>query len=228
MEHIETKLELLKENLLDMTHVVKVQVQKSKQALFSKDDELASEVIANDKRVDNFELQIDQDCENILALYNPVAIDLRFILASLKISLSLERIGDHAEGICHSIHEIKKGINPVMLEVFKLNDMFDMAIRMLDDIFLAMENKDTKLAQKTFKRDLFLNKAHHKSVKTAVRWIKENPKDIKTILQLLNVVRKVERVGDLAKNISEEIIFHHDARILKHAPLSVKGIKKKQ
>jgi phosphate transport system protein len=219
MELIETKLELLQGRLLDMAHLVKTQVQNSKKALLEKNNELADEVIAKDEEVDGFELKISQNCEQILALYNPVAIDLRFILASIKISLSLERIGDLAEGVCHLIKGIKKEINPLFLEAFKLEEMLDMAILMLDDIILSIKVKDTKLAKQIFKKDLFLNKAYHKSIKIGSHQIKGNPTRVKTILILLSMVRKVERMGDLAKNISEEIIFHHEAKLPKKNPM---------
>lgn len=227
MEHIESQLDSLRERLLSMAHAVNIQVQKSKQVLFQGNMELAQEVIINDRRVNDLELQIDKDCKNILALYSPVAIDLRFILASLKISLNLERIGDNAESICYIAKEMDKEIYVSMLEDFKLDQMFDKAIRMLNHIYRAIEDKDTKRAGKTFKKDHFLNKVNQKAIKTAVRLIKERPDDVTEILHLLNIVRKVERIGDLAKNISEEIIFHIEAKVVKHSSLSNKGTKNK-
>src|SRR5690554_3426356 len=107
MELIETKTGSVQKKLLEMFALVKSQLVKSRKALFENDLELAEEVIEGDEEVDNFELKVSQSCERILALYNPVAIDLRFILAAIKISLSLERIGDHAEGISLSM----KGVN---------------------------------------------------------------------------------------------------------------------
>lgn len=208
MELIETKLDLLEGMLLEMVTLVKSQVNKSKEALLNKNENLADEVISADEEVDNMEMKINQNCEQILALYNPVAIDLRLILAAIKISLNLERIGDHAEGICHSFKEARDEINPKYLQAFKLEEMFDTASVMLEEISLAMENKDIQLAKNIYKKDKFLNKAYHKSVKIASKLITENIKETKTILQLLAIVRKVERMGDLCKNMSEEIIFH--------------------
>lgn len=227
MEHIEIKLDLLREKLLEMAQLVRAQVQNSKHALFNADDELASLVIAKDEIIDNFELELDKECEQILALYNPLAIDLRFILACIKISLNLERIGDHAEGVCYSFKEIKKKINPLMMEAFKLDEMYVTALQMLDDVFLSMKNNDTKRAKKIFKKDLFLNKYYHRSIKTASIWIKEKPRETKKVLHVVNIIRKLERIGDLAKNISEEIIFHHEGKLLNRNSLSSKKRKKK-
>ncbi len=219
MEHIESKLSQLQENLLTMNQVVKLQVHKSKQALFNHDLEVAEDVLANEMRVNELELQINQDCKNMLALYTPLAIDLRFILASHIIVLSLERIGDHAENICRIVKDLNKVVDEKMLKAFTLDEMFDKAIRMLKNNFKAIENKNTKLAGKTFKKDKFLNKVNQEAIKKATKLIHERPDETETILNLLDVVRNVERIGDLSKNISEEIFFHVDARELKHSLL---------
>ena len=227
MEHIESQLDSLRKSLLSMTHVVTTQVQKSRQTLLQGDIKLADEVINHDRKVNDLELQIDKDCKNILALYNPVAIDLRFILAALNISLNLERIGDNAENICRTVKEMDYKVYVNMLEDFKLERMFDKAIRMLEHIGKAIEDKDTRLAGKTFKKDQFLNKVKQKATPISIQLIKKRPDDVKEVLHLLNIVGKVERIGDLAKNISEEIIFHIEAKVVKHTSLSAKGTKKK-
>lgn len=162
------------------------------------------------------ELQIDKECKNILALYNPVAIDLRFVLASLMISLNLERIGDNAENICRVTKELDYDEYSSMLEDFQLDTMFEKALRMMDQILKSIENKDARLAGKAIKKDIFLNKAKHKAISAATRLLKKRPKDVKAVLYLMHIVEIVERIGDLAKNISEEIIFHIEAKMVKH------------
>lgn len=218
MELIKTKLDLLEGRLLEMVTLVQSQVTKSKEALLDNDENLADEVIVADEEVDGMEKKINQNCEEILALYNPVAIDLRLILAAIRISLNLERMGDHAEGVCHAVKETKDETAPKYLGAFKLEEMFDTASIMLDDIALAMKNKDIQLAKTIHKKDKFLNKAYRKSVKIAAKLIKEDVKETKTILQLLSIVRKVERMGDLSKNMSEEIIYHLSGKFPKRKP----------
>lgn len=227
MEHIDYKLRQLRENLLTMNQMVKLQVHKSKQALFDNDQELADEVLSDEPRINEMELLINKDCKNILALYTPLAIDLRFILSSHIIVLSLERIGDHAENICQMVKHLNQKIAQDVLETFRLSEMFDKAIRMLNNNFKAIENKSSKLAGKTFKKDKFLNKVNQKAIKKAIKLIHERPEKIEVILNMLDVVRNLERVGDLSKNISEEIIFHIEARELKHASLAETESKKK-
>lgn len=147
---------------------------------------------------------------------NPVAIDLRFVLASLMISLNLERIGDKAENICRVTKELDYAEYSSMLEDFQLDAMFEKALRMMDQILKSIENKDARLAGKAIKKDIFLNKAKHKAISAATRLLKKRPMDVKAVLHLMNIVEKVERIGDLAKNISEEIIFHIEAKMVKH------------
>jgi phosphate transport system protein len=224
MELIETKLDQLQGKVLEMAGLVKSQVHKSKEVLFNKDEELADAVIVGDEKIDEADVDINQNCEQILALFNPVAIDLRLILTSIKISLSLERIGDHAEGICFSFKEITEDFDPKYLEAFKIEEMFETAEMMLEDFSMALKNKDIQLAKSIYKKDRVLNKAYSKSVKTAAKLIKNDIKEVKTILQLLSVVRKVERIGDLTKNMSLEVIFHLTGKFPKRKP---KGKKKK-
>ena len=206
----------LKHDLLEMALLVRTQLEKSREALLQYDTDLASEIIANDKRVNVMELKIDKYCERILALYSPVATDLRFVLASLKINHALERIGDHAEGIGWYVIETGRKIEQELIDRFTVVPMYDKAISMLDNIYEALENEDTVLARKIFKKDDFLNKKNKKATKTAIKILKESPEKTKMIIPLLSIVRKIERVGDLTKNMGEEIIFHIEAKVLKH------------
>ncbi|MDR1201237.1 MAG: phosphate transport system regulatory protein PhoU, partial [Tannerellaceae bacterium] len=113
MKHTEQELQSLKEEVSQMWKLVLSQLEKSKQAFLNSDIELAREIVSREKRVDAFELKIDSDCENYIALYSPVAIDLRLVLSLIKISSTLERIGDFAEGIArHVIDDDCNRINP--------------------------------------------------------------------------------------------------------------------
>lgn len=216
MPNLEVELEQLKQDLLEMARLVTVQLEKSREAVFHYDLDLANEIVANDKRINGLELKIDKDCENILALHGPVAVDLRFVLASLKINHDLERIGDHAEGIAWYVLDIGRKPEEAFLEQFMVAEMYDKAITMLENVYEALENDDTRLARKIFKKDDFLNKKNRKATKTAIKIIKSAPEKAKAIIPLLSIVRKIERVGDLTKNMGEEIIFHIEAKVLKH------------
>ena len=131
MKHSEQELLMLKEEVIQMWKFVITQIEKTKKAILNDDIELAREVVSCEKRVDLFELKIESDCENHIALYAPVAIDLRLVLSLLKITSSLERIGDFAEGISrYVIMENTTMLNPKIIDELKIETMFDLVIGM--------------------------------------------------------------------------------------------------
>jgi phosphate transport system protein len=162
------------------------------------------------------ELNIDRDIENALALYSPVAVDLRFVMAAFKISADLERIGDNAFGIAKYINNVDEQLAEEDLEKIRFAQMYDNALMMLESVFEAFEKEDTKLARQVFIKDKVLNEINMNAAKIAATLIKENPEKINNYLYLLSIIRKLERVGDLAKNIAEELIFYIEAKVLKH------------
>jgi len=170
----------------------------------------------NEKRVNAFELKVDRDCENTIALFNPVAIDLRFVLACLKINSNLERIGDIADGICQFVLNIKMEPEKDLLEATRMMEMFDTSIEILEEVRLAFENEDTRLARSVFKKDELLDEINMNANQAVAEFIKNHPDRINQSLYLLSSIRKLERVGDQCKNISEEIIFYIEAKVLKH------------
>jgi len=125
MTHLDTELKNLKTDMIEMFGLVLSQLNKSQEALINLDKDLAREVLINERRVNGFELKIDRDCENIIALFNPVAVDLRFVLATMKINSNLERIGDIAEGICQFVLNIKLEPEKDLLEKTRVVEMFN-------------------------------------------------------------------------------------------------------
>lgn len=199
-----------------MIQLVKSQFTKGREALLNYDLDLANEVLSNEKRVNASELQIDRDCEKLLALYNPVAVDLRFVLATYKMNAELERIGDNAQSIAQFIKEIPSGFSEKMVDDYQLLLMYDTALSMFDDSMEAFVNEDTKLARKVFQKDDLLDEVNRKSNNLTLRLIKEDPEHEWHYLTLLSIIRKLERVGDQTTNMAEEIIFYIEAKVLKH------------
>lgn len=216
MTHLDVELKNLKAEVLEMFGLVKSQMEKSKLALIRLDKDLAREVVVNEKRVNGFELKIDRDCENIIALFNPVAIDLRFVLACLKINSNLERIGDIAEGICQFVLNIKLEPDRQLLETTRLIEMFDTGIEIVDDVMMAFDQEDTRIARSVFKKDEVLDEININVTSAVAEFIRSTPERINQSLYMLSTIRKLERVGDQCKNISEEIIFYIEAKVLKH------------
>ena len=216
MAQIETELQLLKTEAVNMWTLVNSQLNKARLAFINFDKDLAREVVLKEKRVNGSELKIDRDCENIFALFCPVAIDLRFLLAVLKINTNLERIGDIAEGIAKYVIDAEVPFSQQLLDIARILPMYEESVRMLEDTQEAFEKEDTILARGVFKKDEFLDDVNRHSHKVLEKHLKENPEDIAQGLWILSTIRKLERVGDQAKNIAEEIIFYLEAKVLKH------------
>ncbi len=223
MTHLDKELQTLKDSILEMWNLNQLQFEKTIQSFQSFDKDLAREILANEKRVNAFELKIDRECENVFALFNPVAIDLRFVLAVLKINSSLERMGDMSEGIAKFVIDMDHPFEEALLRETKIKEMFDLSSKMFNDIEKAFEDEDTKLARTIFKNDEMLDILNSVASDHVAEYIKTHPENIKQALHVLSIIRKLERVGDYCKNIAEEIIFYIEAKVLKHNQKLKKG-----
>lgn len=223
MTHLEEELTKLKSEITDMWLMVISQLHKTREALLQFDKDLAREVVATEKRVNSRELKIDRDCENIFALFNPVAVDLRTVLAILKINNNLERNGDIAEGIAKYIIYADHPFDAELLEKTQILRMYDETNNILEDVLKAFETEDTRLARSIFKRDEVVDEINIRSNAVVAEFMRTYPDKIEEGLYLISMIRKLERVGDHCKNIAEEIIFNIEAKVLKH-----KSKKKKE
>lgn len=218
MKHTEIELQALKDEVNQMWKLVLSQLEKAKQSFLNGDIELAREIASREKRVNAFELKIDCDCENYIALYNPVAIDLRLVLSLIKISSTLERIGDFCEGIArHVIEEDCNTLDPQVIEDLQFEKLFDTLISMLTDSFVALESESTKMSGKILSKDEEIDKLYRDSVDILTNYLQNNTSMIWCGLKTLLLIRKLERIGDHCSNIVEEIVFYIDAKVLKHS-----------
>lgn len=208
--------EALNQAGLEMLNLCKKQLTNAREAFFNHDSEIAEEVLHTENRVNALDLKIDRDCERFIALHNPVASDLRFVLALRKINFDLERVGDHAYGISNYIITVDAPIQERLMQKMRVVEMFDSAQSMLDDIADAYSEVDTKVARKVFKKDKVLNEINMASFAIISEEVKKDPKLIDQCMLLFSVIKKLERIGDLVTNIAEEIIFFREAEVLKH------------
>lgn len=222
MTHLDTNLIQLKEDLVQMWTLVSNQMEKARLALINGDTDLAREVRANEKMVDAFELKIDMDCENIIMLQNPVAVDLRFLLSVLKINYNLERIGDYANSIAKSAEKNEKMWSAEIIERTHMPEMFFVSQTMIQDSLAAFEKGDRKLIKTLFGNDEKLDKLNDDVIPIINDLIKERPDDVPILLDAFSIIRRLERAGDHIKNIAEELIFYFDAVIVKHSKLKKK------
>jgi len=217
MKHLEKELQYLKEEVSEMWKLVLSQLEKAKQSYLNKDVELAREIVSREKRVDAFELKIESDCENYIALYSPVAVDLRLVLSLIKISITLERIGDFAEGVArHVIEEECEQLEPALVEELQMEKIFDIIISMLSDSFVALESENTRISGKIMAKDDEVDTLYHQSINVMSDYLQQNPSQIRCGLKTILMIRKLERIGDHCGNIVEEIVFYVDAKVLKH------------
>jgi len=223
MSHLDIELQQLKAETIKMWMLVILQLNKGKEALLKLDKGLAHEIILSERRVNAHELKLDRDCENIFALFNPVAVDLRFVLAVLKINNNLERTGDIAEGIAKFVINVDNNFDKQLLEITRAVEMYEAAIKMMNEVVEAFDKEDTAIARKIFEQDELLDDITLKANTIVAEYIRNHSENIEAALYLLSIIRKLERVGDQAKNMAEEIIFYIEAKVLKHRTSNLKN-----
>lgn len=216
--HIDNELNKLKYSLNQMWEIVEKQLDKSFMSISNYDLSLARGVFTREKLVDAMELKIDSECENFIALNNPVAIDLRLALSYIKINNNLERIGDFAEGIAGFVSNSMSEKIPEELESsLRLREMIASVMDMFSLAKEALDMEDSQIAEKVFGIDYIVDEINSNSIKVLAKAIKSNPDKAEEYLRLLTVIRKIERIGDRVSNIAEEIVFYLDAKVLKHS-----------
>jgi phosphate transport system protein len=217
MKHTEKELLEIREQVGEMWRLVLSQLEKAKQAFLTADVGLAREVVSREKRVNTFELKIDSDCENYIALFNPVAIDLRLALSLIKISGTLERIGDFADAIArHVIEDECSAATAELKEELRIEAMFDAVISMLSDSYVTLESENTRLSGNILLKDKTVDEIYFRAIDVLATYLAAEPQQALCALKTMLVIRKIERVGDHCSNIVEEIVFYLDAKILKH------------
>lgn len=214
MTQLEQELKEVRQELLSMFLAVNNQLIKSEQAFFNFDKDLAAEIANAEKRINALELKIDRDCENILALHSPVAVDLRFVLSVYKINHELERIADIADGIADYVNDLDKAFPNKAIQDVRIPEMFTQCKAMMENVIEAFEKEDTSIARRVFKQDELLNEINEEGSKNIIK--NYNDEDAKGLFFLLSCVRKLERAGDLTKNIAEELIFSIESKVVKH------------
>lgn len=218
VQFIESELVLLKKEIDEMWTLVYNQLDRAGEAVLTLDRELAQQVLVRERRVNAFELKIDSDVEDIIALYNPVAIDLRFVLAMLKINTNLERLGDFAEGIARFALNCKEPVlDGELVQKLRLGEMIAEVLSMLELAKKSLQDESQELATSVFAKDNLLDEINADATVILADYINRHPESALSCLNLVSVFRKLERSGDHITNIAEEIVFFIDAKVLKHS-----------
>ena len=212
--HFERDLEALKEQLLLMGGRAEAIVQKAIEALRRRDPVLARQVFEDDQAIDRLEIEIEERCLRLFALQQPLATDLRFITAALKVSNDLERIGDHAVNIAGNAERLIA--EPELKPLVDIPRMAALAAGMLRESLDAFVRRDAVSARRLCRRDDEVDQLNRQVFRELISFMIEDPKTITRAMELILVARNLERVADLATNVAEEVVFIAEARIIKH------------
>jgi phosphate transport system protein len=205
VRHFQQELELLKGKLLEMSALVESAVYRSVQGVVEKNEELAQQVLKNEARINQLEIEIDDMAISLLVLQQPVAADLRLITAAIKINTDLERMGDLAVNIAESALSLTK--DPVIRPLIDIPHIAGLAQSMVRKALDAFVNRDTELARSVLASDDAVDNMRTANYHELISFMENNPQQISQALYLLSVVRNLERIADHATNIAEDVLF---------------------
>jgi phosphate transport system protein len=212
--HLMREIENLKREILTLGACVEDRVREATLAIENRDAALARSIVEKDVEIDDTEVKVEETCLKILALHQPVAIDLRFIIAVLKINNDLERIGDLAVNIAERA-EFLANRPPVKVRLDFVG-MAHGAQAMVTKSLDALVNMSTKLASEVCDSDNEIDAANRKMYVDIQQAIREVPDQIESLIHLLSVSRHLERIADHATNIAEDVIYMIDGQIVRH------------
>jgi phosphate transport system protein len=212
--HFQKELQELKESLLKMAAMVEEAIHTSVQSLVQRDSELAKKTFEGEDKINAMEITIEDMCLRLLALRQPMAADLRFITAALKIITDLERMGDQAVNIGERAISLNQ--EPQLKPYLDLPRMTEITQSMVRDVLDAFVNRDSKLARSVCERDDLVDGLNDQVFRELLTFMISDPKTITRAVHLMIVCRCLERIADHATNIAEDVIFMVDALVIKH------------
>ncbi len=214
--HLQREIEKLKKKILALGAVVEESVRKAVQAIQERDEKLADAIINNDVEIDHIEVDVEEECLKILALYQPVATDLRFIVAVLKINSDLERIGDLAVNIAERAVFLAK--QEKVNYPFDFEDMVGKTRSMLKRSLDALVNHDTGLAREVCAADDEVDAINREMYIQVQQGIRSHPEQMEAMIHFLSISRHLERIADHTTNIAEDVIYMIEGEIVRHRP----------
>jgi len=212
--HIERQIDQLKEKILRVGTLVEEAFSKSITALINRDMALARRVMASDEEIDRMEVEVEEECLKILALYQPVAADLRFVVAVLKINNDLERMGDLARNIAKRVPQLADG--PAVELPPEIRTMAMLAQEMVKQCLDAVVNADPSLARQVREEDDAVDHARQQIRRRILQGIKTHPEQMENLLRVNSVSKHIERIADMATNVAEDVIYMVEGDIVRH------------
>jgi phosphate transport system protein len=212
--HFDAELDELKEKVSAMGRMVEEQLEGAISALLGRDADKAGEIISKDHQVNAMEVGIDEDCIRMIALYQPEARDLRFIITAMKIITDLERMSDLAVNVCERVIELKEEIPyPIPPAIPRMGEI---AREMLLDALSAFIARDTKKALDVCRRDEEVNVIHRELIRSIVTELAHDPERVSPAVRILFMSRSLERFADHVTNVAEIIVYLVEGKVIRH------------
>lgn len=215
--HLHREIDKLKKKILAMSVQVLEAIAQAVKSLNSRDLQLAEKIMQADDELDQMELDIEEDCLKILALYNPVAQDLRFVVAVLKINNDLERMADQAANIAERARFLALHENVNIPS--DLSDLASIVQKMLENTLTALMQRDKEMAWEVIRTDDQADAIHRKMYELVQENMRRYPDQIECQINIISVSRNLERIADQITNIAEDIIYMVEGRLVRHSGL---------
>lgn len=212
--HIERQIDQLKQKILFVGTLVEEAISKAITALINRDIALAQRVMTSDAEIDRMEVEVEEECLKILALYQPVAADLRFVVSALKINNDLERMGDLAKNIAKRVGQLARS-QQIDLPP-EIRTMAMQAQEMVKESLDAVVNGDTALARHVREQDDAVDEGRQRIRERVLRGITETPEIAESLMRINSVSKHIERLADMATNIAEDVIYMVEGEIVRH------------
>lgn len=212
--HFDQQLGTLRKNLIQMASLIETAIANAVKSLIERDSDLARLVVQSDEQVDALELEIDKQCVDLLALRQPLAIDLRFITSSIKITNNLERMGDLAVNIAERVIPLSQ--EPQLKPLIDIPRMATITQTMVKDSIDAFVNRDTELARSVYQRDSTVDAMNDQIFRELLTYMMQDPANITRAVHLILITRHLERIADHSTNIAEEVVYIVKAKVVKH------------
>jgi phosphate transport system protein len=213
-KHLERDLDNLQRDLLALASLVEAAIHKAIRALQDRNSRLAQEVINGDPQIDSEENHLEEECLKVLALHQPVAIDLRRIAAAMMINIDLERMGDLAEEIAErAIHLSRPPLLPIPSKLQRMTDLTTMMVHQSLDSFV---NLHTEQAKQVMRMDDEVDRYNNEIIQEIVQAMQKSPELIDAGLSMFSATRHLERIADHATNIAEDVVYLVEGEIVRH------------
>ena len=212
--HLQRDLEKIRKEVLHLGALVRDITHLSVEYLGSSDSALVEKIAKTEEGINELEVSIDEECLKILALHQPVAIDLRFIVVVMKVTNDLERMGDQAVNITHRVQALSSQVD--LRDALPVVKMAEAVENMVDQSLDALVKQDAHLAQKVVDKDDIVDDLHEQNYQILRDTVVNNPQTVNDAMSYATISSNLERIGDLCTNIAEEVIFMVEGTIVRH------------